>query len=95
MSRNLERATSEVNDQTGMVKPAMNGDIISLGSQYAKRTKKVKATAKKIGKVEVDRGNTACKTPEIIATPEKIEGKDRIGKKRSAARCCAQLVKKD
>ena len=64
----LERATIETHDQTGIVKAAMNADIISLGSQYEKRTKKVKAAAKKIGKVEVDHENIACKAPEIIAT---------------------------
>ncbi len=62
----------------------INGELLK---DYSKRTKKVKAAAKKIGKVEVDRGNTACKTRKIIATTEKIEGKDRIGKKHSAARC--------
>lgn len=62
----------------------INGELLK---DYLKRTKKVKAAAKKIGKVEVDHGNTACKTPEIIATIEKIEGKDRIGRKRKAARC--------
>ena len=83
----MKRATSEIHDQTDMVKAAMNGYIISLGSYHGKRTKKVKAAAKKIGKVEVDHGNTPCKTPEVIATIEKIEGKDPIGKKRKAARC--------
>jgi hypothetical protein len=83
----MKRATSEIHDQTDMVKAAMYGYIISLGSYCGKRIKKVKAAAKKIGKVEVDHGNTACKTPEIIATIEKIEGKDRVGKERSAARC--------
>ena len=62
----------------------IDGELLE---NYLKRTKKVKAAAKKIGKVEVDHGNTACKTPKIIATTEKLEGKDRIGKKRSAARC--------
>lgn len=61
-----------------------NGELLK---DYLKRTKKVKAAAKKIGKVEVDHGNTACKTPEIIATIEKIEGRDWIGRKRKAARC--------
>ena len=73
----LERATIETHDQTGIVKAAMNADIISLGSQYEKRTKKVKAAAKKIGKVEVDHENIACKAPEIIATIEKIKGKKK------------------
>lgn len=83
----LTRATSEIHDQPDMVKAAMNGYLISLGSYYAKLTKKVKAAAKKIGKVEVDHGNTACKTPDIIASIEKVEGKGRIGVKRKAARC--------
>ena len=83
----LKRATSEIHDQADIVKAAMNGYIISLGSYYGKLTKKVKAAAKKIGIVEVDHGNTACKTPDIIATVEKIEGMGRIGKKRKAARC--------
>ncbi|MDA7881898.1 DNA alkylation repair protein [Akkermansiaceae bacterium] len=83
----LKRATSEIHDQVDLVKAAMNAYLISLGSYYGKLTKKVKAAAKKIGKVEVDHGNTACKTPDIIATIEKIEGMGRIGRKRKAARC--------
>ena len=83
----LKRATSEIHDQSDLVKAAMNGYVISLGSYYGKLTKKVKAAGKKIGKLEIDRGNTACKTPDIIASIEKVEGKGRIGVKRKAARC--------
>jgi len=83
----LQRAANEIHDQPDVVKAAMNGYLISLGAYYSKLTKKVKSAAKKIGKVEVDHGNTACKTPDIIASIEKIEGKGRIGVKRKAARC--------
>jgi hypothetical protein len=31
----------------------------------------VTAAAKRIGKVEIDHGDTACKTPEVVPTLEK------------------------
>jgi len=77
----------EIHDQSNEVKAAMNGFVIAAGSYLPDITKKAKAAAKKIGKVTVDQGQTACKTPDALAYIEKIEGMGRVGKKRKTARC--------
>ena len=43
---------------------AMNHAVIAIGCRNASMRKAATAAAKRIGKVEVDHGNTACKTPE-------------------------------
>lgn len=83
----LDRVVSKIHEQSNEVKAAMNGFVIALGSYLPDLTKKAKAAAKKMGKVEVDQGNTACKTPDALAYIEKIEKMGRVGKKRKAARC--------
>ena len=83
----LTWVTTEIHEQADEVKAAINGFVIALGSYLPELTKKTKAAAKKIGKVTVDQGNTACKTPDALAYIEKIEGAGRLGKKRKTCRC--------
>jgi 3-methyladenine DNA glycosylase AlkD len=47
---------------------AMNGALIAIGSRSAGLRKAALVAAKKIGKVEVDQGDTACKTPDAAET---------------------------
>lgn len=51
---------------------AMNGALISLGSRSPALRKAALAAAKKVGKVEVDHGDTSCKTPEAAPYIEKM-----------------------
>jgi 3-methyladenine DNA glycosylase AlkD len=46
---------------------AMNGALISIGGRSPALHKATLAAARKIGKVEVDHGDTSCKTPEVPA----------------------------
>lgn len=50
---------------------AMLGTLVAIGCRSAALRKAVTAAAKRIGKVEIDHGDTACKTPELAATLEK------------------------
>ena len=43
---------------------AMNGALIGIGLRSAGREKKAVAVARRIGVVEVDHGETGCKTPD-------------------------------
>ena len=65
----------------------MNGFVIAVGAYVRPLNKQAKATAKKLGKVEVDVGNTACKVPLALAYIEKFEKSSRAGKKRKEIRC--------
>jgi len=45
----------------------MNTALIAIGVYKPNLTDKAMETAKRIGKVEVDHGDTSCKTPDAIA----------------------------
>jgi len=51
---------------------AMNGALISMGGRSAALRKAATAAAKKIGVVEVDHGDTSCKTPDAGPYIEKM-----------------------
>lgn len=50
---------------------AMNRAVIAIGCRNAALRKKATAAAKRIGKVEVDHGDTACKTPDAAQCIDK------------------------
>ena len=49
----------------------MNRTVIEIGCRNAALRKSALAAAKRIGKVEVDHGDTACKTPDAVEYIEK------------------------
>jgi 3-methyladenine DNA glycosylase AlkD len=51
---------------------AMNMALITIGGRNAALRKAATAAAKRIGKVEVDHGDTACKTPDAVPYIEKM-----------------------
>lgn len=51
---------------------AMNMALITIGGRNAALRKAATAAAKRIGKVEVDHGDTSCKTPDAVAYIEKM-----------------------
>jgi hypothetical protein len=65
----------------------MNSFVIAVGGYVAPLTPKAKATAKAIGKVEVDMGDTSCNVPLAIDYIAKVEKMGRIGRKRQTAMC--------
>ncbi len=54
------------------VKNDMNWALITIGCRSSAMRKGVLAAAKRIGEVTVDHGNTACKTPDVAQTVEKM-----------------------
>ena len=44
----------------------MNGAVIAIGTYLPAVTNEAIETARRIGKVEVDHGETSCKTPDAI-----------------------------
>ena len=65
----------------------MNGFVIAVGAYVTPVMKQAKATAKKLGKVDVDMGGTSCKVPIALVYIEKLEKSGRAGKKRKTTRC--------
>jgi len=69
------------------VRYTMNGFVIAVGAYVKTLLKQAKATAKQIGSVSVDVGDTACSVPLATAYIEKIEAAGRAGRKRITIRC--------
>jgi 3-methyladenine DNA glycosylase AlkD len=54
----------EIHTRPNRTRHSMNNALIALGVRNGKLEKKARAAAKKIGKVEVDHGETGCQTPD-------------------------------
>jgi hypothetical protein len=54
------------------VRSAMNNAVIAIGSRSPALAEAATATARRIGRVEVDHGETDCKTPDAAAYFERI-----------------------
>ncbi len=83
----VERVIDEIHEERNEVKAAMNGFLIALGSFCPSFTKTVRKAAIRIGPIDVDRGATACQTPDIVTELDKVEKRGRLGKTKKAARC--------
>lgn len=83
----LDRVAKEIHKAPGRTKYSMNNFVISVAGYVKPLLSKAKATAKQIGKVEVDMGETECKVPEASGYIAKLEAGGRIGKKRKSASC--------
>jgi hypothetical protein len=55
----------------------MNGALISIGVYKPALRKKAIEAARRIGKVEVDHGETNCKTPDAVPYIEKAARRKR------------------
>ncbi len=82
----LKRVEKEIGSAANRVKYTMNGFVIAVGAYVRPVMNQAKATAKKLGKVYVDMGGTACKVPLALEYIEKIEKSGRAGKKRKPTR---------
>jgi 3-methyladenine DNA glycosylase AlkD len=56
----------EIHGAPNRVRSAMNAAVIAIGGRSAGLAKKATAAARRIGKVEIDHGDTACKTPDAV-----------------------------
>lgn len=63
----LEAIENGIHGARNRVRYAMNGALIAIGCRNSKLEKKAMAVAAKIGKVEVDHGDTSCKTPDAAS----------------------------
>ena len=83
----LHHVEKNIQKAKNRVKYVMNNFVICVGSYIPELTEEAKQTASQLGKVEINMGDTACKVPDAKSYIEKIEAKNRIGKKRKQARC--------
>lgn len=86
-SKLLDRIEKEVHSQPDRVPHAMNAFVIAVGTGIKELTDKAMAVANSIGKVQVNMGDTSCKTPPAGPHIQKVIERGAIGKKRKTARC--------
>ena len=67
----LATIEKEIHRSPNWARYAMNSALISIGVYKPALRKKAIAAARRIGKVEVDHGETYCKTPDAVAYIEK------------------------
>jgi 3-methyladenine DNA glycosylase AlkD len=70
--RNIARIEKSIHSAANDVKSDMNRALITIGGRNVALRKAVLAAAKRIGEVTVDHGDTACKTPNVAETLEKM-----------------------
>lgn len=83
----LKQIEKEIDTVPNRVKYTMNGFVIAVGSYVLPLMKQAKATAKELGKVDVDMHGTSCKVPLASEYIAKIEKSGRAGKKRKTLKC--------
>jgi 3-methyladenine DNA glycosylase AlkD len=83
----LNMVVRGISSAPNRVRYTMNGFVIAVGSYVKPLLKQAKATARQIGTVSVEMGETACKVPLATAYIEKIEAAGRVGQKRKTIRC--------
>ncbi len=71
----LERIERDIHGSKNRVRHQMNGALISIGGNKPALQAKALAAAARIGKVEVDHGDTDCKTPDAAAYIQKMAGR--------------------
>ena len=70
--KHLKRIEKEIHSEKNYTRHAMNMTVICIGARNEKLRKLAEAAAKRIGKVDVDHGETDCKTPDVIPYIAKI-----------------------
>lgn len=83
----IDQAVDNVHTAPNRVRYQMNSFVISVGAYVEPLLKEAKAAAKRIGAVEVDMGDTACRTPLATDYIAKVEKMGRVGKKRRTLKC--------
>jgi 3-methyladenine DNA glycosylase AlkD len=82
----LDTIESDIHKRKNRVRHAMNGALISIGARNSSLQKKALAVAARIGRVEVDHGDTGCKTPDAANYMRKIvERKEQSQSKAAKA----------
>jgi hypothetical protein len=83
----LKQVETTIHDQPDRVRYTMNGFVIALGAYVKALSREARESAKRIGTVMVDMGDTACKVPDAGEAIKKVEARGSLGKKRKTARC--------
>lgn len=73
----LEIIERDIHSGKNRVRHTMNMALVAIGIRNSKLEKKAIAAAQRIGKVEVDHGETGCKTPDAVEYIRKTVNRKR------------------
>lgn len=73
----LATIEKEIHRSPNWARRAMNGALILIGAYKPALRKQAIEAARRIGKVEVDHGETGCKTPDAVPYIEKLAQRNR------------------
>lgn len=68
----IRRIEAEIHEAPNRTRHSMNGALIGIGSRGGALAQKAVAAARRIGKVEVDHGETGCETPDAAGYIQKM-----------------------
>jgi hypothetical protein len=83
----LARVEKELPTAPNRVRYTMNAFVIAAGSYVKPLTGEALALGKRLGRVEVDMGDTSCKVPGIVEYIGKVKARGNWGKKRKSVKC--------
>ncbi len=83
----LDRVSKNIKSAKNREKYAMNGFIITLGTQVPEFTEKCIALSETLGTIKVDMGGTSCKVPDAGEYIFKVQEKGKIAHKKKTVRC--------
>jgi 3-methyladenine DNA glycosylase AlkD len=83
----LDRVEKTIHKASNRTRYTMNGFVIAVGAYVTALTEQAIATGKKIGAVNVDLGETACKVPFPPDYIQKIKDRGSLGKKKKTLKC--------
>lgn len=83
----LDRVATTIHGERNRVRYAMNNFVICVGCYVAPLAAAAEKTAKAVGKVTVDVGDTDCKVPPAADYIRKVRARGTLGKKRKSAKC--------
>ena len=80
----LRTIETKIHTSKNWVKYAMNNALINIGVRNTKLEKKSISAARRIGKIDVDHGETSCKTPDAAAYIKKTVAYNKKKKTKRA-----------
>ena len=83
----LNRVHKTIHHADNRVRSTMNAFVISVGSYVAPLTDYAIGISEKIGEVNINVGDTACRVPNAKEYITKVRNKGTTGKKKKTVRC--------
>jgi 3-methyladenine DNA glycosylase AlkD len=87
LKRLLQRVRKTIHSAPNRVRSVMNNFVIAVGTYVKALTPAAIESARKIGVVSVEMGNTSCKVADAETYIGKVKARGSLGKKRKTVKC--------